>query len=148
MRVIKTKLYRSHNLSDRSDKHETWTFKTVRECEKYEREQSGLAMSTAPLPQVFRLCSCIVGSLGITIGKVLGTSLRLRPRLPRIHPKHTELSWSLTWIAWKSMEEGTRILAWVVTTTRYSVALIRTSTDSHSLHAIFTPGPLFITTVT
>ena len=38
---------------------------------KYEREQSGLATSTAPLPPVFRLCSCIARLLyfeGISYG--------------------------------------------------------------------------------
>ena len=48
-----------------------------------------------------------------------GTSSRLRPQLPAIHPKHAEPSRSRTWIAWKSVEEGARILAWVVATTRY-----------------------------
>ena len=38
--------------------------------------------------------------------------------LPSI-PKHAEPSRSRTWIAWKSVEEGARILAWVVATTRY-----------------------------
>ena len=116
---------------------------------KYEREQSGLATSTAPLPPVLRLWSCIarllyfegisygfcdaycsghtgsrperaVGSLlGSLSGKVPGTSSRQRPQLPAIHPKHAEPSRSRTWIAWKSVEEGARILAWVVATTRY-----------------------------
>ena len=96
---------------------------------------------------MFRLCSCIarllyfegisygfcdaycrghtgsrperaVGSL-LASGKVPGISSRLRSQLPAIHPKHAEPSRSRTWIAWKSVEGGARILAWVVATTRY-----------------------------
>ena len=86
--------------------------------------------------------------------EVPGTSSRQRPQLPAIHPKHAEPSRSRTWIAWKSVEEGARILAWVVATTRYRYVQ-HTALFSFVLQPILTlctpslpPGPLSNTTVT
>ena len=150
---------------------------------KYEQEESGLATSRAPLPPVFRLCSCIarllyfesisygfcdaychghtgsrperaVGSLLASLsGKCLEQARDCDLRcLASI--QHAERSRSPTWIAWKSVEGSTRILAWVVATTRYRYVQ-HTALFSFVLQAILTlctpsltPDLLFIATVT
>ena len=77
-----------------------------------------------------------------------GTSSRLRPQLLAIHPKHAEPSRSRTWIAWEigGRRRSDPGLGCCHNTLQvcpaYCVVLVRTSTDSHSLHTVFTARSL------
>ena len=116
---------------------------------KYERERCCLALSTGVQQPSARLSfftagllyfesnSCIFsdaychGHTGSRPERVIGSLLASTsrrclektgdsdPQLALIHPKHAKPSRSPISIAWKSVEGGARILAWVVVTTRY-----------------------------
>ena len=111
-------------------------------CLKYEQEQCCLAMSTGvQQPSLssqldyskvttVHVVYCR-GHTGSRPERVIGSLLASPSRsclkkihnsdtqLALIHPKHAKPSRSPISIAWKSVEGGTWILAWVVVTTRY-----------------------------